>query len=829
MLFGLGNHSSILSIKGLLHTSKAFVVLGIAIILTLPVSASQSLYSLITNQSTVQHGASSGQVNNASAGVHFDNISLSNLAQGVVVDVPLPTGKVATGRVITSRISAYTSADPAVQSGALAAGKRQTIISLDNNAGAVELNLTNNAVTQMMLHDTVSDSIYLADINTNGDGQLRLQDNDDHYCFKYPRNSVLQGVAQQSPQVAAQTPDISVLRNLQSRPASANVLYLDFWGGEIADSYWNATYTSNAPIEYSAFDIDADPNDFSSEERYSIWLAWREAIEDFAPFDLNITTDRAVYDAAAVTSRSQMIITPTRSWYSNNAGGVALINIFNDDREYYKAAWTWNLTDSSLGMTISHEAGHQLGLGHDGIDAQSYYVGHGVWGPIMGAPFGKPYVQWSKGEYPGANQPEDDIFKVSTKLGLIADEAGESFASATTLNLPVNDSTRLIGFGDTDTYKFNLTAPGTVDIKVVSLLAGEDESRAANLAMNVMLVKLNSSGGVESNISSIKSTDNVPLSPLTNTFEYSGNFVQGTYALQITGNSPDANWVTGFGEYGNAGEYKLSVNATSQGITTIGKPDLDRSNDTGLFIWQNARNSWVVNIVSADQPRNVEFEVTSNLGLSSIVPLSLESSDVLMQSTNSFKLSSNVAAPWVDGIKFITNAQSDTCISMTNTDVPIYIGPDRVLMPAAFDLTTLGPCNLTIIKTLGPPVIDRLNDVGIFIWQNIDGDWVANVVASEGDGDGGAKTVAINVLSDQALSNIVPISIEANDEFIESVNALDLMLNVNSPWLDGFKFSVADQSNTCLSTANLDVPIYLGPGRLNMGNNLSLNTLTICD
>ncbi len=795
---------------------------------TMPVYSSQSLYSLIIKRDIVQPGAGAEQINGSVGQVHFDNLSMANLAQGVVVDVPLPGGKLVTGRVITSRKNSVRSTGTGPSSGA-AAGVRRTIISFDNNAGSVELTFNNNAVTQMMVHDVTDDYIYVADINTSGDGQLRLQDNNDYYCVKFPKTDPLNGIAQRSRQVQAQIPDISTLNNLQSRPGSANVLYLDYWGGTLTDSYWNANYTSNAPINYTAFDRDGDPGSFSSSERYSMWLAWREVVEDFAPFDINITTSRSVYEAAAVTNRSQMIITTTRSWYYSPHGGVALVNIFDDDSEYYKVAWAWNLTDTSMGMTISHEAGHQMGLEHDGIDAQSYYIGHGLWGPIMGAPFGKPYVQWSKGEYPGANQPEDDIAKVTAKLGLISDDAGNGFASSTSLDLPIDSGKRLIGYGDTDTYKFTLSAPGDVDIEVATLLGNEDEARAANLAMNVLMVKLNASGGVESNISSMDSSDNVPLSPLTNVFEYSGKLGAGTYALQISPNSPDTNWATGFGGYANAGEYRLSINADNVGINTAGRPSIDRLTDVGLFIWENAKNNWTINVVSGDLPRVVEFDVLSNLPLTNVLPISIESSDLFIQLSNSLDLSFNVSAPWVDGVKFTMNDQSDTCVSMLNADVPIYLGPDRVLMPPAFDLNTLGQCDPASIKTMGPPSIDRSADTGIFIWESASNEWVVNVVAGDGNGDGGPLVVDLDVVSDLSLNNIVPLSIEPDDDFAVLPNSLDMRLNVNAPWLDGLRFTVEDQSNTCISTTNVDVPIYLGPQRIAVGDNLDLSNNTTCD
>jgi hypothetical protein len=47
---------------------------------------------------------------------------------------------------------------------------------------------------------------------------------------------------------------------------------------------------------------------------------------------------------------------------------------------------------------ISHEVGHNFGLMHDGTASDEYYGGHRAWAPIMGAGFGHPIVQWSRGE-----------------------------------------------------------------------------------------------------------------------------------------------------------------------------------------------------------------------------------------------------------------------------------------------------------------------------------------------------------------------------------------------------------------------------------------------
>ena len=478
-----------------------------------------------------------------------------------------------------------------------------------------------------------------------------------------------------------------------------------------------------------------------------------------------------------------------------------------------------------MGMTISHEAGHQMGLRHDGLGSQSYYQGHGVWGPIMGAPFGKPYVQWSKGEYPNANQPEDDVVKISGKVGFIADDAGNAYTSATNLALPVTNKKGLVGFGDTDAYKFNLNSSGDLQIEVIPLLGDEDEARAANLSMNVSLVKINSNGAVISNIKTIRSSDVSPLSPLTNKFVYDANVSAGTYAVRISRSSPDTNWATGFGNYGNAGEYRMSVSSTTDGnVRTIGRPSIDRATDVGIFLWENSTNRWVMNVVSGDRQRIVNVDVSSQQTLSNILPISIESSDTLTQTNQSIDMSLNLGPPWVDGVKFTVQNQASTCVSTTNPDVPIFIGPDRVAMPNGVDLNTLAACNSSPgITTMGKPSIDRSNDVGIFIWETTANKWEINVISG-----GTRRTVDVDVVSGQPLSNVVPLSVEPSDVFTQLPSSLDMRLNVTPPWMDGVQFTAQEQADTCVSTTGSTVPIIVGPNRVNVGSSFNLDTLTDC-
>ncbi len=94
-----------------------------------------------------------------------------------------------------------------------------------------------------------------------------------------------------------------------------------------------------------------------------------------------------------------------------------------------------------MAEAVSHEAGHTYNLVHDGriSPAEGYYQGHGSgatgWAPIMGVGYYRSLTQWSKGEYTSANNTEDDLAKLASKIPVIADDHGNTVAAATQLNV----------------------------------------------------------------------------------------------------------------------------------------------------------------------------------------------------------------------------------------------------------------------------------------------------------------------------------------------------------------------------------------------------------
>lgn len=380
-------------------------------------------------------------------------------------------------------------------------------------------------------------------------------------------------------------PDV---RSLESRPGSPYTILLDFWGGVVTGTHWNWSYQWGIPIFYDAYDfLDGNPASLTNTEVAYIYQAWMTASEDFAPFVVNVTTDVAVYNATPSNQRARNIITSKPAWYPNSSAGVGKVNGWGN--AYTSTSWTWfNDTNAflggpdleqrqdTLGTIASHEVGHTLGLQHHGNTSQAdpeYYGGHGVWGPIMGAPYGRAYTQWSRGDYPGANRSsQNDIAIISSKLPLRPDDVGGTRASAELLMPNIFPYVREISPGgvrqDIDWFSFRVDEPRLLSLHVRPVSDDEGLSASSNLAMSGRLTF-----GSGLNLVVFDSADTSPLSPSTNTVFIDDQLLQpGTYYLQVRHDSPDTNPATGFRNYGNGGQYAINLGLTAFDPPTITAP-----------------------------------------------------------------------------------------------------------------------------------------------------------------------------------------------------------------------------------------------------------------
>ncbi|CAK8715009.1 Serine protease, subtilase family [Candidatus Electrothrix laxa] len=668
---------------------KGILTLCLSITLQGTALSAELIYSLAASQGEAL------RANSTEVAVQLALSSPKQISPRDKVVLPLPNGKSVTGTVFkTLEGRGPTELERHATS--------VTSIALEDNGGGLRIIEQDGTITGIILIDNSEDKIYQAALDDNGFGVLQEDDRNKHLCVDFPGKDG--PLPADIALVAELTPDLTTLQNLESRPDASKTLYINYWGGTLSGTAWNAAYNSGNDIIYTQYSSDTDTDSFSTEDLYNMWLAWEEAAEDYAPFDINVTTKESVYLATPVENRVQMIATTT-NYFFTGAGGVAYVGIFGIPGDYYRTGFAWNSSAGSLGMTISHEAGHMIGLNHDGNSSSGYDSGNDIWGPIMGAPFNKAYVQWSKGEYNDANNQEDDFNIIEDVLGSLADDAGDSNASATALALPVTDQEGQITpdglSSDIDVYSFY--ASGTSYVEVSPLLGNEGENRAANLAINVTLK--NAAGSI---IADITSSDNSPLAPNANTFIYDGNLSAGTYYLTIDAVSPDTDWSTGFGENGNGGIYRMSVSTSASAdpdlivvSPSVSENTLTPGQSFTAYATVENQGAAIANTTTLLYYRSTDATITTadmligNDSVSSLAAGAASAEDLLTTAPGT------EGAYWIGACVSAVSGESDTtnqCSTAVQITVAVATQPDLTVISPSVSDSALTPGQSFIIN-----------------------------------------------------------------------------------------------------------------------------------
>ncbi|HEX9927083.1 MAG TPA: PKD domain-containing protein [Pyrinomonadaceae bacterium] len=340
---------------------------------------------------------------------------------------------------------------------------------------------------------------------------------------------------------------------LHSRPSSARKIYLDFNGHTISPANaWKSYFSSGVA---TPFNLDNDPNSFSAAEQDVIQNIWLRISEDYAAFDVDVTTE----DPGGTVYGTRAVMTPT-NFMGAGIGGVAFMGAFGGPEDF-QPAWVftggWGGSDKGIAEAASHEIGHNFGLDHDGNSLcvpnsgcnAGYYSGHGVWAPIMGVGYSKSVTHWSKGEYPGATTQEDDLVIMQRYAPLIADDYGNTTSAARVLSgTNLNISGLITTRDDVDVFRFT-TGSGNVSININSA------PRGANLDIKAQI--LDSAGNViatsDPSCFSLAATFPAGMAASFNQF-----LSAGTYYLTIdgVGNASDDS-SAGYSDYASLGQYNI--------------------------------------------------------------------------------------------------------------------------------------------------------------------------------------------------------------------------------------------------------------------------------
>lgn len=363
---------------------------------------------------------------------------------------------------------------------------------------------------------------------------------------------------------------------LHSRKSSKRKIYLDFNGHTTTGTAWNTSYGLSTIIS-PAFDLDGLPGTFSSTELAVIQNIWRRVAEDYAAFDVDVTTEEPPADQLSRTSTlddtygTRAVI--TRNFTAGTAkgdcgcGGFAYVGVFDATSEANKPAFIFQDKlgngEKAIAEATSHEVGHNLGLSHDGTSTVGYYAGHGTgatgWAPIMGVGYNKELVQFSKGEYLNANNTEDDYLVMQSNGVLFAaDDFGNSIAAAATLTptaVSGMNTYDIMGVmetpSDVDVFRFNAGA-GVVTINAKPFERGPNLDVLIQLrdAAGNLLAEANPADALTASLSI-----NLPAS--------------GTYYLSVEGMGLGDPLGTGYSAYGSVGRYVVAVSAP---LTSGGAP-----------------------------------------------------------------------------------------------------------------------------------------------------------------------------------------------------------------------------------------------------------------
>lgn len=400
---------------------------------------------------------------------------------------------------------------------------------------------------------------------------------------------------------------------LDSLPGAAATLYLDFDGNfQSSFSSDGKTFTN---ITTPVWDMDGNRNSFNSDEQAVIKEVWARVAEDYAPFNINVSTD---YYGTFNNGQALRVAIggDNTDWLHQDASGISSIGSFHDDQPnvvfaFDMVAWAKaGVLDGegramngpgALATTISHEAGHSFGLFHhstydgNGKLVDEYDPGSWNWTPIMGSNKSNDRTTWANlPTDQGVNNWQDDMAVIggsTNGFGFRADDHGDTIPTADALvstGVVQSITNSLSGKGiintatDTDFFKFTATG-GQTRIEV----------DAATYGPNLLpVLQLWRSGSMVANPGTVTPTRSIIDINLT---------AGETYYVRVRG----------LGDYGDVGQYTVTVSPvmtyqmTAVQTTTMTKTAMPYSPTT------TTSTSFTTLQMSAGSGRGETFDIAS--------------------------------------------------------------------------------------------------------------------------------------------------------------------------------------------------------------------------
>lgn len=378
---------------------------------------------------------------------------------------------------------------------------------------------------------------------------------------------------------------------LNSNPTASDTVYLDFDGHADTDAW--GTY--NMP----GFDFNGNLAELTPGEKLAIRNIWRMVAEDYAPFNINVSTNYAGPFTDGVAHR--MVITSDDGTGIGSPGilGIAFISSYSAGGVSNQTAWVFapNFDQSfnggssgqimatalEQGNTTAHEFGHALGLEHFATSTGSAGPADVIPNAIIATPdTGLNREIWAAGiNELGVFQDDMAVISNATNtFGYRVDDHGDTISTATVL--PDLGGGTFQGSGiisqiATDVDYFRFTSAGgmvTISANVDDYVNDLDARLRIFTSLGVQVGIANPSNSFDASL-----TLNLPA---------------GIYYAEVSSN----------GDNGSAGQYTLSIApaSTTSGILlnptfTFG---LDKVGLGAVVLMQDNRYNGVTNVLQGE-------------------------------------------------------------------------------------------------------------------------------------------------------------------------------------------------------------------------------------
>jgi len=419
-------------------------------------------------------------------------------------------------------------------------------------------------------------------------------------------------------QPLAQVAPLTDTFTLHSKPGSAHTVFLDFgdFGAfDLTGTWWNSSY-GVVPQQVHGW---SPPGLTTAQRQTAIQQIWATVAEDYAPFDVDVTTEDPGSSALSysgpddtrfgtrvlITDDPDTATSPWTAICASSCGGWSGIGTstyavpsgttadgtpYSPDYYDTDLVFANALSDNAryIGDAAAHESGHTFGLTHQGFTANGttndYYTGTTLWAPIMGASYTAAVAGWAHGEYPTASNQQDELSTITSFLGLRADEAGDTAATAGSLldllTVMGRTGVGVIGPNDADWYALN-ACTGTATISAKPAPTDPD--------LDIHLSVVDASGTVVASDDPATTASEVhtpvPNKPAWYTISYQPSgmdasvttpLTAGPYYVVVRGGGSGAGGadepVDGFTGYGSVGTYTVSVSGCSESSTAPSAP-----------------------------------------------------------------------------------------------------------------------------------------------------------------------------------------------------------------------------------------------------------------